>query len=47
MRPTLIVAMFIGLAACSGGEFNHSVIDASRLPVDKKGNLFFGREMEW
>ncbi len=47
MRPILCLAMIFMLSACAGGEFMPDGIDASRLPVDKKGNLLFGRSYEW
>ena len=47
MRPALAAMMLTLLTACSGGEFNPSAIDESRLPVNKKGDLFFGRELSW
>lgn len=47
MRTVLVVIVFSLLTACSGGQINPSAMDESRLPVNKKGNLFFGRELEW
>lgn len=47
MRPILMLGVFALIAACSGGEFMPGGVDVERLPVDKKGNLFFGRELEW
>lgn len=47
MRPVLAVIVFSLLTACSGGQFSPDMMDESRLPVNKKGNLFFGRELEW
>ena len=47
MRPVLAVIVFSLLTACSGGQFDPNMMDESRLPVNKKGNLFFGRELEW
>lgn len=47
MRPVIAAMVFTLVTACSGGQFNTSMIDESRLPVNKKGNLFFGRELEW
>lgn len=47
MRPVLAAIVFSLVTACSGGQFNPSAMDESRLPVNKKGNLFFGRELEW
>ena len=47
MRLLLTAITICLLSACSGGQFNANMIDESNLPVNKKGNLFFGREMEW
>ncbi|MEL7104932.1 MAG: hypothetical protein AAGM21_03365 [Pseudomonadota bacterium] len=47
MRLILAALMLSLVTACSGGQFDPAGMDESRLPVNKKGNLFFGRELEW
>ncbi|MEL7026886.1 MAG: hypothetical protein AAGO57_06620 [Pseudomonadota bacterium] len=47
MRLFAALCMIFFLTACSGGQINLANMDTDRLPVDKKGNIFFGPSMEW
>lgn len=47
MGRFVLIAVFLGVAACSGGEINTNRIDVDRLPIDDNGNFFLGRTLEW
>ncbi|MEM9707713.1 MAG: hypothetical protein AAF871_02905 [Pseudomonadota bacterium] len=47
MRVVFAVLLISVLTGCVGGEFDQSMMEVERWPINSKGDLFFGRTFEW